>query len=318
MIAVLLALIFAASALTYQRPAALSHAEAFEEYNQFWNRTHSSIVEKAQRFTNFKMNARKIDENNARGSGALFGYTKFSDWSVEEFKGLLGYKPSKPLVIHHQKREVEQNPTSPLDWVAKGKTTAVKDQGQCGSCWAFSTVETVESANLMCNNNIPAGSPQEIVDCDTNDAGCNGGDPGEALQWVINQGGLDTESCYPYTAQDGTCNSASCTPTLKITSVVPVSGSESDIYGALGSMGPLSICADAEPWQNYQGGILTAAQCGTSVDHAIQLTGYSPSQGGYWIVRNSWGADWGESGFIWLQYGQDTCAITSEVNGAKC
>jgi C1A family cysteine protease len=319
MIAVVLALLFAANALTYQRAAQLSHAEAFEQYNSFWNKTHSSIVEKAQRFANFKMNARKIDEMNARSQMATFGYTKFSDFSVEEFKGLLGFRSSKPLnVLSKAKRSEEQNPSSPIDWVAKGKTTPVKDQGQCGSCWAFSTTETVESANLMAGKNIPNGSPQEIVDCDSNDAGCNGGDPGEALQWVINQGGLDTDSCYPYTAQDGSCASSQCTPTLMISSVIPIdASSENNLYAALGQYGPLSICCDAEPWQNYQGGILTADQCGDSVDHAIQLTGYSPSQGGYWIVRNSWGADWGENGFIYLQYGQDTCAITSEVNGAS-
>lgn len=183
--------------------------------------------------------------------------------------------------------------------------------------WAFSTTETVESANLLAGRNVQPGSPQEIVDCDSADAGCNGGDPQEALQWVVNQGGLDTDQCYPYTAQDGSCASSQCqpSPALTITSVNPISGSESDIYTALQSA-PLSICCDAEPWQNYQGGILTADQCGDNVDHAIQLTGYSPNQGGYWVVRNSWGADWGENGFIYLSYGENTCAITSEVTGA--
>jgi len=85
------------------------------------------------------------------------------------------------------------------------------------------------------------------------------------------------------------------------------------MYNTLSTVMPLSICCDAQPWQDYSGGILTANQCTTNIDHAIQLTGYSPSQGGYWIVRNSWGADWGEQGFIYLQYGQDTCGITSYV-----
>jgi len=191
----------------------------------------------------------------------------------------------------------------------------VKNQEQCGSCWAFSATETVESANLIAGKSVMPLGPQEIVDCDTNDDGCSGGDPREAMRWVQQQGGQDTEACYPYTAQNGNCMSSSCTPALNINAVNPVSGSESAIYQALGSM-PLSICCDAEPWQYYTGGVLTAAQCGTSIDHAIQLTGYSPNQGGYWIVRNSWGADWGENGFIWLQYGQNTCGITSRVTGA--
>jgi hypothetical protein len=320
MLVALLALIFVANGLVYQPRAGLTLFEQFHEYTTFWNKTHSNHAEKVRRFENFQMNAQKIAEANAktaaRGHGATFGFTKFSDWSVEEFKAINGFIPKRPL------NPIPVNPATPeptqaIDWVAAGKTTPVKDQGQCGSCWAFSTTETVESANLMCNNPMVIGGPQEIVDCDSNDAGCNGGDPQEALGWVQQQGGLDTEQCYPYTAEDGTCNSANCQPNpdLKINAVSPVAGDEQSIYTAL-QAAPLSICCDAEPWQNYQGGIMTADECGTSIDHAIQLTGYNPTQGGYWIVRNSWGADWGENGFIYLQYGQNTCGITSEVTGA--
>jgi len=236
---------------------------------------------------------------------------------------MTGYKPKKtilppsqrPELVAERKRNIEQ-PGTAIDWVAAGKTTPIKNQEQCGSCWAFSATETIESAILIASGSVQEGAPQEIVDCDTNDQGCNGGDPAEAMQWVISQGGQDTESCYPYTGQDGTCASSSCTPTNKISSVGSVSQSESAIYSALQGMPP-SICCDASAWQNYNGGILTADQCGDNVDHAIQLTGYQPSQGGYWVVRNSWGADWGESGFIWLQYGQNTCDITSEVTTAQ-
>jgi len=245
----------------------------------------------------------------------LNGFTKFSDWSREEFLARNGYRPSKPLLNPIKDRNVLAAPTTPIDWVAKGKTTPVKDQGQCGSCWAFSATETVESANLMAGRAVQHLSAQEIVDCDKADAGCNGGDPQEALRWVQSKGGLDTEACYPYHARDGTCASSKCTPSATITGVHPVASNENSIYTALG-MYPLSICADAEPWQNYQGGVMTARECGNSIDHAIQLTGYSPNQGGYWIVRNSWGTDWGINGFIWLAFGTNTCGITSETTGA--
>jgi hypothetical protein len=317
MIAALLALLFVANGLVYEPRSGLTLFEQFNEYSVFWNKTYTA-AEKASRFENFQMNARKIAEANARtaatGKGARYGFTKFSDWSVAEFKAINGFIPKNPL------NPKPVNPSTPepsgaIDWVAAGKTTAVKDQGQCGSCWAFSATETVESANLMATGNTAILGPQEIVDCDSNDAGCNGGDPREALSWIQSQGGQDTEQCYPYTAEDGTCASSNCQPANNINSVNPVAGDEGSIYTALQSA-PLSICCDAEPWQNYQGGILTANECGDSIDHAIQLTGYSPQQGGYWIVRNSWGADWGENGFIWLQWGQNTCGITSEVTGA--
>jgi C1A family cysteine protease len=411
MLVALLALIFVANGLVYQPRSGLTLFQQFHEYTTFWNKTHDSHAEKVRRFENFQMNAQKIAELNAQtvatGRGATFGFTKFSDWSLEEFKAINGFVPRQPLVLNPVPAATPE-PTGAIDWVAKGMTTPVKDQGQCGSCWAFSTTETIESANLLAGNAMTIGSPQEIVDCDSNDAGCNGGDPQEALNWVVQQGGLEADSCYPYTAEDGTCNEANCQPVMKISTVTPVAGDEGSIYTALQGMplsiccdaepwqnyqggimtadqcgtsidhaiqltgyspsqggldtdscypytaedgtcnaancqaspnlniktvtsvgqdesliynalqsAPLSICCDAEPWQNYQGGIMTADQCGLSIDHAIQLTGYSPNQGGYWIVRNSWGADWGENGFIYLQYGQNTCGITSEVTGAS-
>jgi len=227
----------------------------------------------------------------------------------------LKLKKAKTTTEKVVKRE-ESQPSTNIDWVAAGKTTPVKNQQQCGSCWAFSATETIESAMLMAGQTPQGGAPQELVDCDSNDSGCNGGDPAEAMQWLISQGGQDAESCYPYTAQDGNCASSSCQPVNKISSTQSVSQDESSVYSALQQYGPLSICCDASAWQNYNGGVLAGSQCGDNVDHAIQLTGYNTGQGGYWIVRNSWGADWGESGFIYLQYGQNTCDITSEVTAA--
>jgi C1A family cysteine protease len=269
---------------------------------------------------NFLYNAKVIAQKNKMSHNATFGFTKFSDMSPREFKTkMTGFKPKhiKPKTTKKVvKHEEVQSPGSNIDWVAQGKTTPVKNQLQCGSCWAFSATETIESAMLMAGVTPEGGAPQELVDCDGNDSGCNGGDPAEAMQWIIQQGGQDAESCYPYTAQDGQCASSQCTPSNKISSTQSIASDESSIYSALAQMGPLSICCDASAWQNYNGGILTSDQCGDNVDHAIQLTGFNNGQGGYWIVRNSWGADWGESGFIWLQYGGNTCDITSEVTAA--
>jgi C1A family cysteine protease len=293
-------------------------ASAFEDYMTFWNKTYATEDEKQERLHHFLKAGRKIEQLNKHSRSARFGFTQFADMGHEEFKQkMLGFRPASPLgdfpVI--DKRNAQQAPSGAIDWVAKGMTTAVKNQEQCGSCWAFSATETVESANLMRGRSVPNLSPQEIVDCDTADDGCNGGDPREAIGWVKTQGGQDTNACYPYTAQTGSCQSSQCTPALTVQSVIPVAEDEGAIYSQLQSM-PLSICCDAEPWQYYTGGILDASQCGLSIDHAIQLTGYSPNQGGYWIVRNSWGASWGENGFIYLQWGQNTCGITSEVTGA--
>jgi len=308
--------------LVYSPRKGISKSQSFEEYNKFWNKTHSSVAEKVARFRNFLENAKKIYEANRISSinHARFGFTQFSDMSAQEFKSkMTGHKskqPSLPKTSRTYVKRSEEQPSTNIDWVAKGMTTPIKNQGQCGSCWAFSATEAIESAVLLAGHSVKLGSPQEIVDCDNNDAGCSGGDGREAMNWVIQQGGQDLESCYPYTGQDGSCLSGQCTPTNKISSVTPIASDESQIYTALQSS-PLAICCDASAWQNYNGGVLQGSQCGDNVDHEIQLTGYNSGQGGYWVVRNSWGPTWGENGFIYLQYGTNTCDMNSEVSMAN-
>jgi len=201
--------------------------------------------------------------------------------------------------------------------------TPVKDQGQCGSCWAFSVTENIESMycikNQMDCTSFPPLSPQEIVDCDTSDDGCNGGDPPTAYQFIIQEGGLEDDSDYPYTAQDGTCNFQQNLVKVKITSYQSACqpGDEMTMMTNLVNWGPLSICVYAEPWQDYQGGVLMASDCQGQTDHCVQAVGYDLTQSTpFWIVRNSWGADWGENGYIRLQYGKDTCNCSDEANCA--
>lgn len=237
-----------------------------------------------------------------------------------EFKETMnGLKLSQPVALTPQPRNLSA-PTTAINWVAKGKTTAVKNQGQCGSCWTFSAAETAESANLMANNQAGAqhGSEQEILDCchAGGSAGCRGGDPRGAIEWIGQTGGLELNSCYPYRAADGPCESSLCKKAYTVRRVYAIAQNENTIYEALGKYGPLSIGVDAELWQNYGGGIISGPGCGTQMDHAVQLVGYSPGSGGYWIVRNSWGASWGNGGFVYLAFGQDVCGIRTYVTAA--
>jgi len=210
-----------------------------------------------------------------------------------------------------------------LDWRNQNMVTPVKNQEQCGSCWAFSVVENIESMYCMKNQidctTFPPLSPQEIVDCDTTDAGCDGGDPPTAYQFVMTEGGLEDDSDYPYTAQDGTCNFQANLVKVTITNwqYATQNSNEQTMQNNLVSWGPLSICVDAEPWQDYTGGVLMASDCSNQLDHCVQLVGYDMTQSTpFWIVRNSWGADWGENGYIRLQYGQDTCGCADEATSA--
>jgi len=156
-------------------------------------------------------------------------------------------------------------------------------------------------------------APQEIVDCDTGEQGCSGGDPQQAYPWVASEGGMDTESTYPYTAEDGTCAFNPANVAAKITGANDqYGGSEQQMAANLASTAPFSIIVDASSWQYYTGGILPASQCGSSLDHAVIAAGFDTNQA-FWNVRNSWGTGWGESGYIRLQFGQNTCGMTTEV-----
>jgi len=309
-------------------PRVLSQAQElstqqFNAYKTKYNKVYETAAEEATRFENFKQSIHRSAQRNLKSPNAVFGITKFSDLSVEEFKQYLGYVP-KPRIEERavfSKGEVDAPGT--YDWRDKNRVTPVKDQGQCGSCWAFSATENIESIYMIKNNiggdSMDALSVQEIVDCDTQDKGCNGGDPPSAFAYVMSAGGLETESDYPYTATTGSCNFDQSRVKVSINNwkYATQSSDESEMVNALVNWGPLSICVDAEPWQDYSGGIMSASDCDTSLDHCVQAVGYDTSSSTpYWSVRNSWGSDWGENGYIRLQYGQDTCGCADEATSA--
>merc|ERR1712217_248986 len=204
-----------------------------------------------------------------------------------------------------------------IDWNARGALTPVKNQGQCGSCWAFSATEQLESAYFQAYGQLKELSPQQLTSCDTYDSGCGGGNPINAWAYVSGFGGQEGESSYPYTSgvtgQTGTCKSNAADVEEDVgSSYSLISSSPSQESNMLAQIqdSPMSVVVDADLWQTYQGGVITSASgCGTAVDHAVQATGYN-AEGNYWIVRNSWGTTWGEDGFVWVEYGANVCAIT--------
>jgi len=216
-------------------------------------------------------------------------------------------------------------PPDKFDWRDKGGVTAVKDQQQCGSCWAFSATENIESVWMLKNgrnvtNMVPL-SPQQIVDCDESDGGCNGGNPPTAYQYVIDAKGMDTNADYPYTAKDGSCNFNAQKVYAKITNWAYACNywQEDILRASLVQNGAPSICVDAANWQDYVGGVMTGLECAwvNVLDHCVQAVGYDlTSSAPFWIVRNSWGTDWGEKGYIRLQYGDNACGLTNEASSA--
>jgi C1A family cysteine protease len=220
-----------------------------------------------------------------------------------------------------------------LDWTeTSGAVSDVKDQAQCGSCWAFSATEGIESGVFQSTGSAsPALSPQQIVSCDKTDGGCNGGDLPTAFDYVESAGGLDTEEDYPYTSKTGRSGSCkSSTPVVTVTdykyAVPPCQGGscssqdEDGLKAALATHGPLSICVNAESWNGYYGGVLSGSCSGSynKLDHCVQLVGYDSSASTpYWKVRNSWGTSWGENGFIRLPMGVNSCGVADEAMYVK-
>jgi len=263
-----------------------------------------------------------LNENS--NGGATFALGPFADLTSQEFADMyLGYvPPAEPTYAELLPLTGEAAPDT-YSWNSKGKLTAVKDQRQCGSCWAFSVTENIESVWMINKGLTPSTmkplAPQQIVDCDKSDGGCNGGNPPTAYEYVISAGGMDTEATYPYDAKNGACkfNRNDVESTISNFKYATRTRNEDEMKEATATVAPLSICVDAQPWQHYSSGIMMRSQCATSLDHCVQIEGYDTSAATpYWNVRNSWGTAWGEKGYIRLQYGQNTCGMAEEATTA--
>jgi C1A family cysteine protease len=253
----------------------------------------------------FAANAAKVAAHNAKGESWTMELNKFADLTSTEFKARFAssYRPAatKKAAVKAAPKNVSA-PAS-VDWTTKGAVTPVKNQGQCGSCWAFSTTGSLEGATFLATGTLPSLSEQQLVDCSgsAGNQGCNGGLMDSAFTW-IESNGICSEASYPYTAVDGTCKTT-CTPVAGVKSFTDVTvNSESALEDAVAQQ-PVSVAveADQSSFQLYAGGVMTAA-CGTALDHGVLAVGYGTDSTGvqYWKVKNSWGADWGMNGYILL------------------
>jgi cathepsin F len=309
--------------------------EQFEEFKRKYNKNYANQAEHEYRFRVFEQSLKRVAAKSSKESLTRWGVTKFSDLTPEEFKANhlmrnFDYSHMEEAQIWDQKNTIlagKSSLPSEYDWKTKGKVTPVKNQGQCGSCWDFSATETVESVWAIAGHSLPVLSEQQTVDCDTNgqDQGCDGGFPYGAYQYMIQAGGVESESAYPYTAEDGSCHFNAKKVVAKIDNWMYVTKSQNEkaMQSFLFTHSPLSVCVDAETWQDYNGGVITPdSGCGDSIDHCVQATGWSNQNNtNVWNVRNSWGTDWGENGYIYVEIGHDVCGIAEIVTVpcvAKC
>ncbi|XP_020232327.1 low-temperature-induced cysteine proteinase [Cajanus cajan] len=299
--------------------------ELFQRWKEEHRKFYTHPEEAKLRLENFKRNLKYIVEKNAKRSspyGHSLGLNRFADMTNQEFKNKFISKVKKPFSQRNNGLSVkghscEDAPYS-LDWRKKGVVTGVKDQGDCGSCWSFSSTGAMEGINAIVTGDLISLSEQELVDCDSTNDGCDGGYMDYAFEWVINNGGIDTESDYPYTGVDGTCNvTKEERKVVSIDGYSDVAESDSALLCATVKQ-PISAGIDGSSldFQLYTGGIYDG-DCSSNpddIDHAILIVGYgSEGDEDYWIVKNSWGTSWGMEGYIYirrntnLKYG--VCAI---------
>jgi hypothetical protein len=287
--------------------------QAFFSFVKEFNKQYPT-EEVFDRYNTFKANLELINAHNNGSSEWKMGVNQFADLSAAEFKAYLGLRPRDNAYINSKNVAVfPEGPANDVDWVSAGAVTPVKDQAQCGSCWAFSTTGGVEGAVKVATGRLTSVSEQQLVDCagSSGNQGCNGGLMNDAFNWIVSNKGIGSEASYPYTARDGTCRNVPSVSTIGGYRSVG-QGSESQLLSALQQQ-PISIAieADQSSFQMYKSGIFTGP-CGQQLDHGVLLVG-SGSEGGvnYWKVKNSWGASWGDNGYIRIVRDQNMCGLAN-------
>jgi len=308
---------------------AVTVEERFERFVGHFEKTYESAEAKVHAAFAFAENDEIIRRHNAGNSTFELGHNEFSDLTWPEFKKLyvsgMAANPSLRRPKNIDLSLLSAPSDASVDWVAKGAVTPVKNQGQCGSCWAFSTTGSTEGAFQIAGNPLTSFSEQDLVDCAASfgNAGCNGGLMDNGFKY-IEKNGLAKESVYPYTGETNKCDKGKqAQHVVTVTGYTDVPQKSTAALKAAATKGPVSVAieADKSAFQLYKSGVFTSKTCGTKLDHGVLVVGYG-TEGGkdYWKVKNSWGATWGAKGFILIESGKNLCGITQSASyptGAK-
>nr|BAG74343.1 silicatein-M2 [Ephydatia fluviatilis] len=290
------------------------------------NKRYASELEELERHTIWLSNKKYVEEHNARADA--FGYTlamnNLGDLSAEEYAeqyltNARGSNEQRKMETFLAPKGVQY--AESIDWRTKGAVTSVKYQGQCGASYAFAATGALEGASALANDKQVTLSEQNIIDCSVpyGNHGCSGGDTYTAFKYVIDNGGIDTESSYSFKGKQSSCQYNNKTSGASATGVVSIAyGSENDLLAAVATVGPVAVAIDANTnaFRFYQSGVFDSSSCSsTKLNHAMLVTGYGSYNGkDYWLVKNSWSKNWGDSGYILMvrnKYNQ--CGIASDA-----
>jgi len=280
----------------------------FKEWMSKYNKRYG-LDETHYRFLLWSRSFDVVKEHNAKGLSWQLETNMFADLSNEEFAALhLGYNHDPERVRENVVYLDTSNTPASVDWRQKGAVTAIKDQGQCGSCYTFSSTGALEGLYFIKKGTLVSFSEQQLLDCSTSQGnqGCNGGLMDNCFKYSASKG-IEKESDYPYKGAAGTCAYSASKTVYKNTAYSDVPANDfTQLRVALKSQ-PVSIAieADQDAFKLYTSGIITA-NCGTALDHGVLTVGYGSN---YFIVKNSWGSSWGESGYVRIASG-------SQNNGA--
>jgi len=324
--ALLLIAVFSAVALANKDYEAM-----FQQFRSTHLKSYAGASEESTRFQNFVHNMKKAEALQAANPLATFGANKFADMSETEFAARLNgaeyYRRAMAEPVTAVSAPLAERLAvagTKVDWREKGAVTPVKDQGSCGSCWAYSATGNIEGAWFVAGNTLTSLSEQQLTSCDNIDSGCNGGLMDNAFKWILSarKGEIVTEASYPYVSGHGVapaCKSTAEVDKLPVGAVITgfnhLERSE-DTLAAFAAKHPVAVAVDATSFQTYHSGILTNC-INRQINHGVLVVGFDNSHvPAYWIVKNSWGQNWGESGFARIAKGSNQCLINAYATTA--
>ncbi|KAL3873003.1 hypothetical protein ACJMK2_036166 [Sinanodonta woodiana] len=294
----------------------------FVDFQRKYNKSYGSNKAEQKRFLIFCNNMKKAQKLKETDKGtAQYGATIFADLTEDEFRRYVGKPWDLSANEGMRKAEIPVGPIpDAFDWRDHNAVTPVKNQGSCGSCWAFSTTGNIEGQWAIKKKELISLSEQELVDCDKVDEGCEGGLPSQAYKEIIRLGGLESESEYQYKGRDEKCSFIQKDVKVFINDSVAISSNENEMAAWLSQNGPISIGINAFAMQFYMGGISHPYKflCNPkNLDHGVLIVGFGTQSGKpYWIIKNSWGESWGEKGYYYVYRGDGVCGLNTMCTSA--